>query len=102
MNESETIELVQPVLAQNRKHLIEKWMKEDKLHCSERLGDLVRPHDLNLALSIYLRANVAPKVIAAFAETGQFEKIIPYSAQVGYQPDYVVLLQHLVSRKGIL
>jgi hypothetical protein len=50
---------------------------------------------LNLALSIYLRANVAPKVVAAFAETGQFEKILPYATQVGYQPDYVVLLQNI-------
>ncbi|TVY25009.1 putative clathrin heavy chain [Lachnellula hyalina] len=96
LNKHETLELVRPVLAQQRKHLLEKWMKEEKLDCSEELGDIVRPHDLNLALSIYLRANVAPKVVAAFAETGQFEKILPYAAQVGYQPDYVVLLQNIV------
>jgi len=96
LNKHETLELVRPVLAQNRKHLLEKWMKENKLDCSEELGDIVRPHDLNLALSIYLRANVAPKVVAAFAETGQFDKILPYATQVGYQPDYVVLLQNIV------
>ncbi|RKF81067.1 putative clathrin heavy chain [Golovinomyces cichoracearum] len=96
LNKHETLELVKPVLAQNRKHLLEKWLKENKLDCSEELGDIVRPHDLNFALSIYLRANVAPKVVAAFAETGQFEKILPYSAQVGYQPDYVTLLQNIV------
>ncbi|KAI0999286.1 putative clathrin heavy chain [Podosphaera aphanis] len=96
LNKHETLELVKPVLAQNRKHLLEKWLKENKLDCSEDLGDVVRPHDLNLALSIYLRANVAPKVVAAFAETGQFEKILPYSARVGYQPDYVTLLQNIV------
>jgi clathrin heavy chain len=95
LNKHETLELVRPVLAQNRKHLLEKWMKENKLDCSEELGDIVRPHDLNLALSIYLRANVAPKVVAAFAETGQFDKILPYATQVGYQPDYVVLLQNI-------
>jgi len=97
LNKHETLELVRPVLAQNRKHLLEKWMKENKLDCSEELGDIVRPHDLNLALSIYLRANVPGKVVAAFAETGQFEKILPYASQVGYQPDYVQLLQHIVS-----
>lgn len=96
LNKHETLELVRPVLAQNRKHLIEKWMKENKLNCSEEFGDLVRPHDINLALSIYLRANVPQKVVAAFAELGQFDKIIPYSSQAGYQPDYVVLLQHIV------
>ncbi|PMD52066.1 clathrin heavy chain [Hyaloscypha bicolor E] len=95
LNKHETLELVRPVLAQNRKHLLEKWMKENKLDCSEELGDIVRPHDLNLALSIYLRANVAPKVVAAFAETGQFEKILPYATQVGYQPDYVMMLQNI-------
>ena len=96
LNKHETLELVKPVLAQNRKHLIEKWMKESKLDCSEELGDLVRPHDLALALSIYLRANIPQKVVTAFAELGQFDKIVPYSSQVGYQPDYIVLLQHIV------
>ncbi|KAL3417291.1 hypothetical protein PVAG01_11291 [Phlyctema vagabunda] len=96
LNKHETLELVRPVLAQNRKHLLEKWMKENKLDCSEELGDIVRPHDLNLALSIYLRANVPQKVVAAFAETGQFDKILPYATQAGYQPDYVQLLQHIV------
>ncbi|CZR50635.1 probable clathrin heavy chain [Phialocephala subalpina] len=96
LNKHETLELVRPVLAQNRKHLLEKWMKENKLDCSEELGDVVRPHDLNLALSIYLRSGVPGKVVAAFAETGQFDKILPYAQQVGYQPDYVVLLQNIV------
>lgn len=96
LNKHETLELVRPVLAQNRKHLLEKWMKENKLDCSEELGDAVRSHDLNLALSIYLGANVPQKVVACFAETGQFEKILPYANQSGYQPDYIQLLQHLV------
>lgn len=96
LNKHETLELTKPVLAQNRKHLIEKWMNEEKLDCSEEFGDTVRPHDLSLALRIYLKANVPQKVVAAFAELGQFEKIIPYSSQVGYQPDYTVLLQHIV------
>lgn len=96
LNKYETLELVRPVLAQNRKHLLEKWLKENKLECSEELGDIVRAHDLNLALSIYLRANVPQKVIAAFAELGQFDKILPYAKQSGYQPDFTVLLQHIV------
>ena len=102
LNKHETLELVRPVLAQHRKHLLEKWMKENKLDCSEELGDIVRPHDLNLALSIYLRANIPGKVVAAFAETGQFDKILPYSSQVGYQPDYVVLLQNIVSCTSLI
>src|SRR5690606_30799690 len=84
------------VLAQSRQHLLEKWLKENKLDCSEQLGDMVRPHDINMALSIYLEANVPHKVVAGYAETGQFDKILPYAAQAGYQPDYVQLLQHIV------
>lgn len=96
LNKVESIELVRPVLAQNRKHLLEKWLKENKLECSEELGDIVRVHDDQLGLSIYLRANVPHKAVAGFASTGQFEKILPYAKQSGYQPDFVQLLQNIV------
>ena len=33
-----------------------------QLECSEELGDLVKPADPTLALSVYLRANVPQKV----------------------------------------
>jgi clathrin heavy chain len=62
LNRHESLELARPVLAQNRKNLLEKWLKENKLECSEELGDVIRPHDLTLALSVYLRANVPHKV----------------------------------------
>jgi clathrin heavy chain len=96
LNAYESVELVRPVLQQQRKHLLEKWLKEDKLDCTEELGDLVRPHDVQLALSVYLKANAAQKVIAGFAETGQFDRILPYAQQTGFQPDYTALLQHIV------
>lgn len=96
LNKYETLELVKPVLAQNRKHLLEKWLKENKLECTEELGDIVRPHDVNLALSVYLRANAPQRVVAAFAETGQFDKILPYAQKVGYNPDYAALLHNIV------
>lgn len=67
-----------------------------KLTCSEELGDIVRLHDMSLALSVYLRASVPNKVIACFAETGQIDKIILYSKKVGHNPDYVGLLQHIM------
>ena len=96
LNWFESIELVRPVLQQNRKHLVEKWLQENKLDCSEELGDLVRMYDTELALTVYLRANVAQKVVAGYAETGQFEKILPYAKQSGYQPDFAQLLQNIV------
>ncbi|KAF9365590.1 hypothetical protein BGX34_009416 [Mortierella sp. NVP85] len=96
LNKYESLELAKPVLAQGRKQLLEKWLKEDKLECSEELGDIVKQQDLNLALSVYLRANVPNKVIACFAETKQYNKIILYANKVGYAPDYAVLLQHIM------
>ncbi|KAK4648246.1 Clathrin heavy chain [Podospora bellae-mahoneyi] len=96
LNQHETLELAQPVLAQNRKQLLAKWLEENKLECSEQLGDMVRPHDMPMALSIYLKGNVPNKVVAGFAELGQFDKILPYCTQTGYQPDFIQLLHHIV------
>jgi clathrin heavy chain len=96
LNKYESLELARPVLLQGRKQLLEKWLKEDKLECSEELGDLVKQSDLVLALSVYLRANVPGKVIQCFAETGQYSKIILYAKKVGYQPDYAFLVQTIM------
>uniref|UniRef100_A0A3Q3KLY7 Clathrin heavy chain n=1 Tax=Monopterus albus TaxID=43700 RepID=A0A3Q3KLY7_MONAL len=96
LNKFESLELCRPVLQQGRKQLLEKWLKEDKLECSEELGDLVKASDPTLALSMYLRANVPNKVIQCFAETGQFQKIVLYAKKVGYTPDWVFLLRNVM------
>jgi len=96
LNRFESIELAKPVLLQNRKQLLEKWLKEDKLECSEELGDIVKQHDITLALSVYLRANVPHKVVLCFAELRQYNKILLYAKKVGYQPDYIGLLQNIM------
>ncbi|KAI5358854.1 Putative tetratricopeptide-like helical domain superfamily, clathrin heavy chain [Septoria linicola] len=95
LNQHETLELARPVLQQSRKHLLEKWMKEGKLGCSEQLGDLVRLHDVALAQQIYQEAGASQKVIAAMAESGNFEQILPYSREAGYTPDFNALIQHV-------
>ncbi|KXJ29012.1 clathrin heavy chain 1 [Exaiptasia diaphana] len=96
LNKFESLELCKPVLQQGKKQLLEKWLKEEKLECSEELGDLVKQLDPTLALSVYLRANVPNKVIQCFAETGQFQKIILYAKKVNYTPDYIFLLRNLM------
>lgn len=97
LNKIESLELCRPVLQQGRKQLIEKWLSEEKLDCSEQLGDEVRVHDLKLALNIYYRAGASDKVIACFAETGQYDKIVAYAKKVGYSPDYMFLLSRLLA-----
>lgn len=96
LNKFESLELCRPVMQQGRKQLLEKWLKDDKLECSEELGDLVKPLDPTLALSVYLRANVPSKVIQCFAETGQFQKIVLYAKKAGYTPDYINLLRQVM------
>jgi hypothetical protein len=40
--------------------------------------------DNDLALKIYIKARATPKVVAAFAERREFDKILIYSKQVRY------------------
>ncbi|KAI5392614.1 Clathrin heavy chain [Lathyrus oleraceus] len=40
----------------NKKNLLENWLAEDKLECSEEPGDLVKTVDNDLALKIYIKA----------------------------------------------
>ncbi|XP_046840150.1 clathrin heavy chain 1-like [Xenia sp. Carnegie-2017] len=96
LNKYESLELCKPVLQQGRKQLLEKWLKEEKLECSEELGDLVKQVDPTLALSVYLRANVPHKIIQCFAETGQYQKIIIYAKKVNFTPDYIFLLRSVM------
>ncbi|PPR96846.1 hypothetical protein GOBAR_AA23821 [Gossypium barbadense] len=96
LNAFESLELSRLVVNQNKKNLLENWLAEDKLECSEELGDLVKTVDNDLVLKIYIKARATPKVVAAFAERREFDKILIYSKQVGYTPDYLFLLQTIL------
>ncbi|XP_030741318.2 clathrin heavy chain 2 [Echinops telfairi] len=98
LNKYESIELCRPILQQGRTQLLEKWLKEEKLDCSEELGDLVKTTAPTLALSVYLRANVPGKVVQCFAETGQFQNLVLYTKKVGFTPDWIFLLRSVMMR----
>jgi len=72
LNEQESIELTKPVLQQGRPQLLEKWLKDNKLTCSEALGDLIMPSDNGMALSVYLRSNCHSKAINCFVMRGEY------------------------------
>jgi len=42
LNQVESIELVKPVIQQNKLNLVENWIKEKKLTMSDELGDIIR------------------------------------------------------------
>lgn len=96
LNKFESIELARPVLTQDRKPLLEKWISENKLTASEELGDIIKPYDTKLALAIYYKAEVPVKVVGALAELDQFDKILPFCEKVGYNPDYTILIQNIL------
>jgi clathrin heavy chain len=97
LNKVESVEIARPALQQGRIQLLEKWLSEDKITCSEALGDMVMPLNNKLALSVYLKAGDAhEKVMQALMAQGEYAKIVPYCAQTGYKPNFTFVLQSLV------
>lgn len=96
LNQLETMELSKPVIQQGRAQLLEKWLQEDKLECSEELGDLIATVDFNIALPVYIKAGVHDKVVSCMMQRGEFDKIPGYASRVGYKVDYSLTLQQLV------
>lgn len=110
LNAIESIELARPVLQKGLpaglKH-IQEWLQKNQLECSEELGDLLKAHDINLALSVYGRAKIPEKVIGCFlalaakepdqsVATGHFQKIFKYAKTTNFAPDYPLLVQQLL------
>eukprot|EP00177_Eucheuma_denticulatum_P003509 GFKZ01006348.1.p1 GENE.GFKZ01006348.1~~GFKZ01006348.1.p1 ORF type:complete len:1728 (+),score=282.49 GFKZ01006348.1:317-5500(+) len=83
LNQIEAVELGMQLVAKNSVNIMEKWLKEDKLECSEQLGDLILPSNPNLALAVYIRAKTHPKVIQVLIQIGQVSKVAPYAQKVG-------------------
>eukprot|EP00118_Oscarella_pearsei_P011870 m.83081 g.83081 ORF g.83081 m.83081 type:complete len:1379 (+) comp36330_c0_seq5:480-4616(+) len=96
LDKAESVEVCRFILQLGKKDLAEKWLKEEKLKCTEELGDSVMPEDVNLALTVYLRANVPNKVIQCFAETGQLREILPYTKRNRLQPNYISIMRNMV------
>eukprot|EP00741_Cyanophora_paradoxa_P015948 tig00000042_g15397.t1 len=97
LNAHESLELAKLVIMQGRANLLDKWLKEDKLECSEDLGDLVKQSDPNMALQIYVKGNAVRKVVQTFVETGQYDKVVLYCRKMGVDPGYPQLLENLVA-----
>jgi clathrin heavy chain len=111
LNTIESIELSRLVLAKGGIEHIKGWLKEQKLEASEDLGDLLRNHNVSIALSVYLRANIPEKVIGCFLSLGtqeaeqdkaieHFKNILAYAQRVNFSPDYPVLVQQLARVNG--
>lgn len=83
LNRVEAVELGHLLVQYNRTEVLEKWIKEDKIECSEELGDLVKPHNSQLATAIFVKAQAHMRVIQGLLETGQTDKVTVYAQRVG-------------------
>ena len=97
LNKAESIELARPALMQGKVQLIERWLTEDKITCSEALGDMVmQAGNPKLALSVYFRSGEAhDKVMQALLQAGEFAKIVPYALKYNVSTNFVFILAQL-------
>ena len=56
LNNCETLELGRQIMMPGRKQMLEKWLKQDKLECSEDLAHLIESVDSSLASLVLCRA----------------------------------------------
>ncbi|VEU20797.1 DEKNAAC101690 [Brettanomyces naardenensis] len=96
LNKYESLELVRPLVQQNRAETLEKYLKEDKLTCSEEMGDLVKVANTPLALAVYYKSNTPAKVVNCLADLGQTDKILPFCEKVDYHPNFTALIQSIL------
>ena len=97
LNALESTELAKLVLSQNKKHLLEGWLKDGKLEACESLGDALKSAgDVERALEIYRSCGAQAKVVEALAAKGDFAELSQYASQSGAAPNYVALLQKLM------
>ena len=97
LNKIESVELVRTVINQNKVNLVEQWLRDDKLDCSEELGDMLQQAgQTTIASSVYYRGGCHAKVIGSLAATGQEGKIAEYCKKTGYTPDWNSLTQSLM------
>ncbi|KAL5997907.1 hypothetical protein ACLOJK_008841 [Asimina triloba] len=80
LNAFDSLELSRFLVCHNKMNVLESWLAEDKLECTEELGDLVKTVDIGLAIKIFIKARATPKVVAAFADL--FEELV---AQMKYK-----------------
>ena len=95
LNRWEVLEIARPLLQQGRKQILEAWVREDKVECSEELGDLVREYDPHLSLQVNMKINNPQKVLVGLMETGQYDKVKQYCSTNGITPDYLSIIKQL-------
>lgn len=98
LNTFESIELAKIVLSKpGGSDYIKQLITEDKMECSESLGDMVRSVNGDLAMSIYLKGGAHEKIVDSLIMRGDHERVIQYCEKVNYTPNHVDLFRKLAT-----
>jgi len=97
LNEVETLEIIQPVIAQGRVAVIADWFKDEKLCCSPAVGTMIHAIDPNLALQILEKCE--PDDLALYLlEIGDFVRFASFAQTNQYKPDWMSLYSKLLHK----
>lgn len=83
LNGIETIALIGVLLPMGQMAFIEQKISEDKLACTEEVGELIKIQANNpkLAMQVFLKGKCHAKVVMGLVETNQTAKVGPYLDQ---------------------
>lgn len=97
LNEDETVVLIRVLEKGGKIGLLEKWLKDGKVHCSEPVGDAVRQADATLGMAVYIKCGVHQKVLECMVQRGEVGKVALYAQKVGMKVSHRELVD-LVAR----
>lgn len=98
LNEVETLELVQPVIAQGRKDLVLEWLQKEKLFCTPALGRLILQLDTQAAMTIFEKCDAKDDIAQLYADSGDFKGLVDFTKNKNYKPNWMSLLQGTLNR----
>eukprot|EP01105_Mastigella_eilhardi_P016523 TRINITY_DN377_c0_g1_i1.p1 TRINITY_DN377_c0_g1~~TRINITY_DN377_c0_g1_i1.p1 ORF type:complete len:3053 (-),score=889.84 TRINITY_DN377_c0_g1_i1:2788-10773(-) len=78
LNAVESVELTHIAVQQQKLALLDRWLQEDKLTCTEELGDEVIKFDKRLGFMVYLRVPAPAKVVRALADMHDYARLAVY------------------------
>ncbi|KAA8499470.1 Clathrin heavy chain 1 [Porphyridium purpureum] len=83
LNKHESIAIGLQIVRANKAHLLEKWVREERLAFCEELGDLLSRSSLTMALAVFIKCEAHEKVIGCLAAMNQVNKVWAYAEKVG-------------------
>eukprot|EP00172_Hildenbrandia_rubra_P003693 Plantae.Rhodophyta-Hildenbrandia_rubra.ctg6205.p1 GENE.Plantae.Rhodophyta-Hildenbrandia_rubra.ctg6205~~Plantae.Rhodophyta-Hildenbrandia_rubra.ctg6205.p1 ORF type:complete len:1699 (+),score=311.37 Plantae.Rhodophyta-Hildenbrandia_rubra.ctg6205:5143-10239(+) len=93
LNQIEGVELGMQLVAKGSVQMLEKWLAEDKIECSEALGDLVAGMNAKIGLALYIRGKCHNKVVQSLVRMGEANRVVKYVEKVGMKINKTELVQ---------